>query len=350
MAEPGGDGRQPAGPAASRPLLERLGSAGATAASLGGERSRWRRWAVGVLALLAVVCLTLFVATQWSRLPDIRWRLQPGWLAICVVALAGFQALQAQLWGWILHGLGSRLAMAKAWSIFSVTLLARYVPTNLALVVGRTAMGEREGVPKRVTLAGIVYQLGLTFAGAAAVGAYFVIVLPQLSGQPVRFAALALPVIALVALDPRVFHRLADVALQRMGRDPLPLSLSRGRVLVFLVLYGLTMVIAGLGVYAFAQAIHPVGGSHVASVVASYSVGFAVSLLAFVLPGGLGAREAAMAAALSPAVGLTVGIAVAVAVRLEQMVIELVFAGVTPLAARRATGRRITAPPPASDG
>lgn len=343
MAEPGGDGRQPAGPAASRPLLERLGSAGATAASLGGERSRWRRWAVGVLALLAVVCLTLFVATQWSRLPDIRWRLQPGWLAICVVALAGFQALQAQLWGWILHGLGSRLAMAKAWSIFSVTLLARYVPTNLALVVGRTAMGEREGVPKRVTLAGIVYQLGLTFAGAAAVGAYFVIVLPQLSGQPVRFAALALPVIALVALDPRVFHRLADFALRRLGREPLPGSLSRPLVLAFTAVSAISFALAGVAVWALAEAIHGVDAADIPTVIGAYSVGYAVSVLTIVLPGGLGAREGAMVAALSPVMSLTVALAVAVAIRLLQVGVELVFATLTPVWARRSEAQGASA-------
>ncbi|MDQ6749513.1 MAG: hypothetical protein M3Z33_01965, partial [Actinomycetota bacterium] len=185
---------------------------------------------------------------------------------------------------------------------------------------------------------------------AVIVGAYFFVSLPSLSGDPERFAALLLPVIALVALDPRVFHRLADFALARMGREPLPLSLSRGRVLCFLILYALAMIVAGFGVYAFARAIHPVGGSHLVSVVASYSVGFAVSLIAFVLPGGLGAREAAMAAALSPAIGFTVGIAVAIAVRLEQMVIEVAFAGVAPLVARRATGREIAPPPKAPDG
>lgn len=336
MAEDRPEGRQAGGvPAVRRPLLERLGSAGATAASLGGERSRWRRWTVGLLALLAVLCLALFVATQWSRLPDIRWRFEPGWLVVCVAALAGFQALQAQLWGWILHGLGSRLAMPRAWSIFSVTLLARYVPTNLALVVGRTAMGEREGVPKRVTLAGIVYQLGLTFAGAAAVGAYFVIVLPTLEGKPVRFAALALPVIALIALDPRVFHRLADFALRRLGREALPGSLSRPLVFAFTAVSALSFAIAGVAVWALAEAIHGVAASDVPTVIGAYSVGYAVSVMTIVLPGGLGAREGAMVAALSPVMSLTVALAVAVAIRLLQVAVELVFATLTPVWARR---------------
>lgn len=334
MADPASGGR---------PLLERLGSVGATAASLGGERSRGRRWAIGVLALLAALSLVWFVATQWSKLPDIQWRFRPGWLAACVVALLVFQSMQAQLWGWIVHGLGSRLPMPKAWSIFSVTMLARYVPTNLALVVGRTAMGEREGVPKRVSFAGIVYQLGLTFAGATTVGAYFVIVLPQLDAQPARFAALVLPVLALIVLDPRVFPRLADLALRRLGREPLPGSLSRPHVLAFTAVAAVSFAVAGVAVWALAEAIHGVAAGDVPTVIGAYSVGFAVSVLTLVLPGGLGAREGAMVAALSPVMPVAVALAVAVAIRLLQVGVELIFATLTPVWARRSGTTATTA-------
>ena len=60
-------------------------------------------------------------------------------------------------------------------AVSSLTLLARYVPTNLALAMSRMALAEREGVPKRVCMASIVYELGFTLAGSAAVGAYFVV-------------------------------------------------------------------------------------------------------------------------------------------------------------------------------
>src|ERR671927_1980198 len=102
MAEPG------------RPtVLERVGSVGATAASLGGERWRWRKWAVLAIAVLAVVFLVYTAARNWSRLPDIQWRFEPAWLVACFVALVVFQAIQAQLWMGILRALGGRLGTAR---------------------------------------------------------------------------------------------------------------------------------------------------------------------------------------------------------------------------------------------
>jgi hypothetical protein len=316
-------------------LLERLGEAGASMTSLRRDMPRWQKVLLVTVAVLVVGFLAAAIATQASKLPDIHWRFEPAWLVGSLLALILFQLAHCQLWVAMLSALGAPIHPMRGRAVWSLTLLARYVPTNLALAMSRMALAEREGVPKRVCMASIVYELGFTLAGSAAVGAYFVVTLPDLRGNPARWLALALPLLALVALDPAVFHRLADAALRRLGRAPLPLSLSRAQVLLFALLFSGSFLIAGFAVYAFAQAIHGVGSGDVGTVVGSYAVGFAASVLAFVLPGGLGAREGAMVAALSPALPVTVALAVAVAVRLLQMGVEVGYAAITPLLARR---------------
>jgi hypothetical protein len=315
-------------------LLERIGAAGASAASM-GSGSRWQRVLMIGLAVLIVGCLAAAIASQWSKLPDIEWRFAPGWLALSLAALVAFQFVHATLWVLILRALGTPIHATRGRAVWSLTLLARYVPTNIALAVSRMALAEREGVPKRICGASIVYELGFTFGGAAALGAYFVITLPDLSDEPLRWLALAAPVLSLVALDPAIFHRFADAALTRLGRATLPLSLSRARVLAFFAAFAASFLIAGFAVYAFAEAIHGVAGDDIPTTIGAYSVGFAASVVAFVLPGGLGAREGAMAAALSPALPFAAALAVAVGIRLAQMGIEVLYAAITPVLARR---------------
>jgi glycosyltransferase 2 family protein len=315
-------------------LLERIGAAGASAASM-GSGSRWQRALMIGLAVLIVGCLAVAIASQWSKLPDIQWRFAPGWLALSLAALVAFQFVHATLWVLILRALGTPIHATRGRAVWSLTLLARYVPTNIALAVSRMALAEREGVPKRICGASIVYELGFTFGGAAALGAYFVVTLPDLSDEPLRWLALAAPVLSLVALDPAIFHRFADAALTRLGRATLPLSLSRARVLAFFAAFAASFLIAGFAVYAFAEAIHGVAGDDIPTTIGAYSVGFAASVVAFVLPGGLGAREGAMAAALSPALPFAAALAVAVGIRLAQMGIEVLYAAITPVLARR---------------
>jgi hypothetical protein len=281
------------------------------------------------------VALALAVVSQWSKLPDVRWRFEPGWLAAAVLALVAFQWVHAQLWVMMIHALGAPIPALRGISIWSITLLGRYVPTNVALAAGRMALAEREGVPKRVCAASLVYELSFTLAGASLIGAYFVVTLPDLRDTPARWLVLAIPAVTLTLLDPAVFHRIADGLLRRLGRATLPASLSRPQVAWFTLLFTASFLVAGFAVYAFAEALHGVPAGDAGTAMGAYSVGFAASVLAFVLPGGLGAREGAMTAALSPILPVTVALAVAVAVRLAQMAVEVGYAVITPLLVRR---------------
>jgi glycosyltransferase 2 family protein len=305
-----------------------------------------RALAVTVVGLVAL-SIGLAVASQWSRLPNFEWRFAPGWLALSLLAFAVFQAAHAELWRLILVNMGERLAVLPALAIWSVTLLGRYVPTGALMVVGRVAMAQREGVARRVCLASVVYEVALTGVGALALGSWFALTLPALEDRPERYAILALPIGALIALHPRIFHPLADRVLDRVGRDPLPRVVAYRRVLLLALGFLSTFVVAGAGVYCFAQAIYEVGSDDLSTFVAAYSVAWIVSVLGFFSPAGLGAREAGLTAALVPVMPLAAAAAVTVGVRLVQIGLELLFAAVSPLAAgRRFRWRREQAPQP----
>src|SRR5919106_163496 len=181
--------------------------------------------------------LIFFVIRQWNDLPDFDWHFQPAWLALSGLATFLFYALQCELWRRILHALGEDLRPRPARAIWGKSILARYVPTNALMVVGRIVMAERDGVTKRVCLASIVYELGLGFGTAVMVGAYFVIELPDLQDEPARYAVLGLIPVVLAALHPLVFFPLANLGLRKLGRDPLPRALPFGRVLQLALLY-----------------------------------------------------------------------------------------------------------------
>jgi hypothetical protein len=203
----------------------------------------------------------------------------------------------------------------------------------------RIALAQREGVPKRITLASLVYEAALALAGAIAVAAYFVIQLPALHDRPSRWLVLALPVAAVIALHPRVFGPVTAFALRRAGREPLPLALSVSKLLLLAAMYAASFVLAGASLYALAQGVHALDADALPRILGAFAIGFSASILAFVLPGGLGARELALVAALSPVMSAPVGLAVAIASRLVQVAIEIVLAALTPVIAARADAR-----------
>jgi uncharacterized membrane protein YbhN (UPF0104 family) len=228
-------------------------------------------------------------------------------------------------WRRLLHALGPELGAIRAAAIWFASGLGRYVPAALLLPVLRMAMCERAGVRKGVCLASIAYELVLLFTASLIVSAYFVITLPDLAGVWERYLVLVLPVVGLIALQPRIFHPIADRTFERLGRDPLPLSLPGRRVPEFVVLYALVNIAAGFAIYGLALCLYPVGTDDLPTIVGSYAVANTLSILAFVIPGGLGAREAAMTAALSPVMPTAPALAVAVLSRVLQVGLEVLF-------------------------
>jgi glycosyltransferase 2 family protein len=316
-------------------LLERAGTAAAGIGSVGSGRPRLRAALQWGLAFLIFACLIAFVLRQWNKLPNYDWRFVPGWLALSLVAVAAFYAIQAELWRLIVLSLGERIEPGPARSVWGKSILARYVPTNVLMLVGRIVMAERLGVSKRVTFASMMYELGLAFGTAVMLGAYFVIDLPRLHDQSARYAILVVVPAVLIALHPRVFGPIANFALGKLGREPLSRTLPFGRVLLFCGCYIVTWAIVGLGVFAFAAALHPLDGSDLPYIAAAYPVAFCVAVLTFIVPSGLGTRDAALATAMTAVLAGTVATAIAVAFRILQTLVELGYVGTVVALGRR---------------
>jgi glycosyltransferase 2 family protein len=315
--------------------LERAGDLAARATSLQPGDPSLRRGLHAGIAIVLVLGVGLAVVAGVGDFPNVNWRFRPAALLLSILAMSVYLLGSAEIWRRLLRALGHELPRLRASAIWFASGLGRYVPTALLVPMIRMAMAEREGVPKRITLATVAYELALLITGSVIVSAYFVITLPDLEGAWQRYLVLVLPAIALIAIHPRVFHPLADWALKRTGRAPLPVSLPGWRSLEFVALYAAACLVAGLSIYCLAQAIFPVGADNLPTVVSSYAVANTVSILAFVLPGGLGAREASMAVALSPVMPMAPAVAVAVLSRIVQVALEVLFALGTVMLARR---------------
>jgi uncharacterized membrane protein YbhN (UPF0104 family) len=295
----------------------------------------------GAVVLLVVAFVVLAVVAEIGRMPDVELHFAPGWLALAVVGFVIPQIICAEAWRHILAGLGEHLPFMRGNAIWNVSNLARYVPTSMLLFVVRVRLCSSAGVPGQRTIASLVYEVPVMLTGALCVGAWFVVRLPQLeSVGAVRWAVFALPIAALVIVHPAVFRPIGDRLARRMGREPLTQLLSFPQVLRFVFLYAIGFVIAGLATYALVAGVYHVDPADLPVIVGAFSAMFVVSVFAFILPGGLGAREVAFAAALAPVLPTSVAVAVAVAVRLLQMGIEVLLAVATPLIAQRVDSRR----------
>jgi hypothetical protein len=321
-----------------RPLLHRIGEAGARIGTR-PPRSKRLRLAVQLgIALLIFGFLVLTVIDQWSEIEDKGVHFHVLWLIPAFAIMPLFYALSALGWDLTLRFLGYRIGAGRAQVAWGQPMLARYVPGSVLYVLGRVMLSERAGVPRRITVASIVYEQAITATAAIVFSAYFFITHPDLQGQPLRWAFLLLIPLAIGLLHPRVFGPLANRVLRAFGREPLPAAISMGQVLTLLAFYLAIWAVISVGIYCVARSVSPISPSDVFTVGSAQALGYLAALATLVAPAGLGIRDAVFAWAIKGAVpgqSFAVGSLIAIAVRGVQTVVEVGYVLIVTAMGRR---------------
>jgi uncharacterized membrane protein YbhN (UPF0104 family) len=321
-----------------QPLLHRIGEAGA---KFGTKPPRSKRVRLAIQLGIAVVVfgfLVLTVVDQWAEIKDKGVHFHVLWLIPAFVILPVFYALNAIGWDLILRFLGHKLGAARAQVAWGQPLLARYVPGSVLYVLGRVLLSERAGVPRRLTVASIVYEQALQATSAIVVAAYFLIVHPDLQGQPLRWAILLLIPLLITILHPRVFGPLANRVLRAFGREPLPGLMPLRGVIVVMAFYVLNWGVIAVGIYCVARSVSSISPSQLLVAGAAQAFGYVAALATLVAPAGLGIRDAAFAWAFkvsAPGDSFAVASLIAIVVRGVQTVVEILYVGIVTALGRR---------------
>ncbi len=330
-----------------RSLLHRIGDAGATVGSRPPRRRAVRIALQASIGVLIFGFLVLTVAQQWGELQDKGVRFDLIWLLPAFGVLMVFYALSALGWDLLLRWLGVRLSPVRAQVAWGQPMLARYVPGSVLYVLARLVLSERAGVPRRLTLASIVYEQALGAAAAVGISSYFIIDHPDLQGHAWRWAVLIVVPAAILLLHPRVFGPLANRLLAAFGRDPLPATIPLRGILVMLAYYAFTWAVAGVGIFFIARSVHHFPLADLPTVGSAQAFGYVAALVTVVAPAGLGIRDAAFAWAVKaalPSNSFAVGAVIAIAVRAVLTVTELCYVGIVTLVARREAKRGMNWP------
>jgi hypothetical protein len=313
-----------------QPFLHRVGEAGSRFGKK-PPRSRKVRLALQAgLALLIFGFLVLTVIDQWAEIQDEGVHFHVGWLIPAIVVLPAFFVFSAFGWDLVLRSLGYRIGFGRAQVAWGQPLLARYVPGSVLYVLGRVLLSERAGIPRRITIASIVYEQAISATSAIVVAAYFIIRHPDLQGQPLRFAVLLLIPAAIAVLHPKVFGPLANKALRALGREELPEAISLRKILTLILYYCLVWLWSALGIYFVARSITFIPAEDLILVGSAQAIGYFVALVTLVAPAGLGVKDAAFAWAVKaalPSRSFALGSLIAIAVRGVMTVAELIYVG-----------------------
>jgi len=290
------------------------------------------------MALVATTAVAWALLSNWRKVSNYSWHLSPGWLIAGVIAVLAAYQVNGLTYARSVELLSpEHPPKSVAVSIWARSLLARYIPGSVMMLVGRAVMGTAWGVPKKTTVAATIYEqlIGLGLGAAASV-AYFGIY-GSAGNKQLMWLLVMIP-IGLVGLHPRIFVWITTRLLKMVGRPPLDQTYTGRQIAALLGGYTAGAVLICLGVWALVRsAAGPaIGGPLEISL--AFLLAFAVSTAAFIFPSGLGVRDGMLAVLFARNLdGGPYGpaLAIAVGLRFALVVIELGYVGFATVVGRR---------------
>lgn len=292
-----------------------------------GHNAHWRRITLALILVASLGVVLWIIVRDWYNLTTYAWRFEWGYLALSGIAYIVALALAIAAWIVIMAGLRARLPWKEHGRYFLYSWMARRLPTPAPFVASRVLLYEQAGVPRRLSLAGMLWEQLLLFAS----GGWLVVLLfpftPALSARlPLAPTALLAVVCAGLVLQPRVLARGLNWLLRRWKREPLTAMLTVPGALSALGLHTLLWLSGGVIFFLMVRSIYIVNWDLLPLFIQIWVASGLIGYISFFVPVVPGVRDMSMIALLTIVVPLSVALIIALLVRLWITLNELFWA------------------------
>lgn len=276
------------------------------------------------------------IQTDWPEITSRDWQIDIPWLIVSLVMLLALYMGHACGWLIILKRFNYPVPFLPGIYVWCKSLLARYIPGNVMMVVGRVVMIEPYGVPKRISLTSVAYEQALLLSSAATVIAVALPFWPKLQNFSTWiWLVLVVPPMAVILLHPTVLNRIGNYLLRKVKREAIEEFLPFRDIVAIFFYYCFFWIVSGMGLFAMAQTVTFVSWSSFPIFIASTPLAWLTSVLFFISPSGLGVREGVYAFTLDFAFpdsngdpSLAIASAFAILTRFWQTLVEIAVVAV----------------------
>ncbi len=291
---------------------------------------RWKRAARVLLVGAVLFFLGINIYRGWRDASRFQWDVSPWPMFVSFTLALAFWLVTGLAWNFLVRYLAGDLTLRKGLKVYFLSNLGWYVPGKVWYAVGRTYLGQQEGVSVEVVSTSVLVEMVLSLTSSALVAALALPLLSPLLGARSLYLGIAVLVFGLVALHPvpmKTLLALLERLLpgpRREIRSPLRYSVMMGFLVGYLCIWG----IVGAAFFVLLNAIRPLPLAWLPTVTSIYAVSWMAGFLAPFAPSGLGVREGAIILLLGQYLPVPAVTAAAILFRLWLILAELLWAAV----------------------
>ena len=301
--------------------------------SLVVRRALWQHLLAGVI----LIFLGSSLYQHWRELRQYQWTLDYRFLALSFLLLFIAFCFRVSLWQEALRLLDATVSFQKAFEIWFLGNLGRYIPGRVWQFLGWIHLCGKEGINQVQAAASIA--IGQVLTNTAGLLVAFLL-LARVSDTIGRMAPLLVAIPAsVVILQPSWLEWAINYLLRNLGREPIVVHLKAPDMLRLFGLHFIAWVLDGLSFYTFASAVYQLSLAQLPIFIAIFAGAYVAGYLSLITPGGLGVREGVLTYLLSFYLPWEMAIIVSLLSRVWLTAFELGCAGFALTARKRRLAR-----------
>ena len=261
------------------------------------KRSVWKQVGRWTLVLMTIAFLVVYVARYWADFRSYQWTLNYRRLLLSFLFLGASFGLLPLGTKQVLQGCGYQISVRQAFWLYFVAQPSKYLPGGLWLVPGRLYLYRAMGIHLQAGGVSLLMESGAMLAAALMIG------LPVWGGHLAARAGAMLGLhgtsIVFASVEQRsgLSQRIAELT-DKLG--PISIRDIRNSIIMTTGIYLVFWSIAAAGFVSLASAFTDVGRELYLTLAGTFGLSWAIGMLSFLTPAGLGARESAMVLLLAP--------------------------------------------------
>ena len=280
-----------------------------------------------VISLILFYLLS-FLYKNWLKVSTFEFQLKYNYLFLSFPLLFGFFFLRVCCWKLILKKMNIVLSLRKSIKVSFLSMMGRYLPGKVWLILGKIYLSGKEGVPRVEAFASVVMEVILEVVASIF---FFFFFLFSAMEQPllslkVMYTLVLIMIVGLIFLYPGVFYRVINIFLYRWRGEEIKECISYRDIIQLFVFYNFIILVQGSAFYFFVNAICYVPFDRILGLTGSLAVAGALGTLSFFTPSGLGVREGILALLLSTYVISPIAVLISLLARLWVTLGEVICA------------------------
>lgn len=278
----------------------------------------------GVLVAVIFFFLAKNLYSNWLKVRTYEWHVNYLLLTISFVVLLAVSIFMIVVWRHILGQLGAHLPFRKAFKIWFMSSLGRYIPGKVWQVMGMAYLTNKEGIAAEISITSAVLAQALSFIPGMMLGLFTVMFfIPDIQLPWWIYLTLVFIPVGIIIVYPPYLEKLVNLINRVLKRRMVHFTATFAGNLYTMFLYLCAWVVYGIAFFLFTRSITFIDSSYIFSFFGIFAGAYIIGLIAVFVPGGLGVREGILAGLLSVFFPFPVAVAIAFGSRIWITVAEL---------------------------